>query len=102
MHTYCVSEDPDRRIQINEEVFLSYGDLSDGELLSIYGFIGSNEQERNPHANVALEFDNIVECCNSTAEHEVNMKAARGHKLDREPIAVPLLLHCLQMSNNSL
>lgn len=66
----------DRAIEADEEILHNYGDLSDGELLSIYGFIGSSESERNPHGTVALPFDDIVDCCHFIAQQEVNGHAS--------------------------
>lgn len=55
-------------IKFGNEVLHSYGDLSDAELLTIYGFVDSDD---NIHNNVTIPYQCMVDSCSTVAEKQV-------------------------------
>lgn len=62
---YSMAEDD---IKAGHEVLHSYGDLSDAELLTIYGFVDSDDNVNN---NVIIPYQCILDSCSIVAQKQV-------------------------------
>ena len=57
----------ERDIKAGEEVCISYGQLSDAELLRIYGFVEARSEgtgAANPHNFVCIQTATLIHACN--------------------------------------
>ncbi|GMH32228.1 hypothetical protein BSKO_00062 [Bryopsis sp. KO-2023] len=68
----------ERDIKAGEEILHNYGDLSDSELLDIYGFVGSSDVVTNPHNGVTIPISCIMESCKKMSIGEILLLPASG------------------------
>ncbi|CAD7696123.1 unnamed protein product [Ostreobium quekettii] len=68
-HSYFVMK-AEQDIKAGEPILHSYGDLSDGQLLQVYGFIGSTDDHQNPHNWVAVPWKIVKESCCDIAKRK--------------------------------